>query len=96
MVDFIVERYIYDALNARASLQEGQSEARSPFARKILSDIELYFADNMQDVQAARDRLATRTDEEGRKMFAFIEELMASHEDASRLAQHAIRKARRR
>ncbi len=93
MADFIIERYAYDALNARASMQEGQSEAHRQLARKILFDIELYFADNMQDVCSARDRLVSRTDVEGRSMLAYITEIIASHEDANRVAKEAIKKA---
>ena len=101
MSNFIIERYIYDVFNAKASLSAapskgvGQGTPPHHLAHQIIKDIELYFADHMDDVLVARDRLASRTDPEGRDMFAYIEKLLASHEDADRIARAAIEKASR-
>ena len=96
MSSLIVERYIHDVLNARAAMEGDPNESRRQIAKNIIHDIDIYFADHMNDVLAARERLAKREDPEGRQMFAYIEEVLASYEDADRVAKAAIEKAVRR
>ena len=95
MSRFIIERYIYDALNARADLGSAEAETRRELAQGILRDIDLYFADHMDDVLDARERLSRRDDEDARAMLAYLDERLASHEDAERVALAAIAKASR-
>ena len=94
MSQFIIERYVYDALNARATLAQDHDEPRRELARGILRDIDIYFADNMDDVLDARARLAERDDPDAREMLAFVDETLAAYADAEKVAQEAIARAR--
>ena len=94
MSRFIIERYVYDALNARADLAAAATEARRQIARGMLRDIEVYFADHMDDVRDARARLGCREDADARAMLAFIDETLAAFNDAERVAREAIGRAR--
>ncbi len=95
MSRFIIERYIYDAFNARATLANDDSESRREMARDIIRDIDLYFADHMEDLFEARTRLAHRTDLEGREMLAYVDETLAAYDDAEKVARAAIERATR-
>ncbi len=94
MSRFIIERYVHDALNAKVDLAGASAEARRRLAREILRDIEVYFADHMDDVLDARARLARREDADGRAMLAFIDETLAVFDDAERVAKDALGRAR--
>lgn len=95
MSQFIIERYIYDALNARADLANAETGMRRHLAQGILRDIDVYFADHMEDVLEARTRLARREDPDGRAMLEFIDETLATYDDAARVAREAIERASR-
>ena len=90
----IIERYVYDAMNARAALGEEPSPGRRTLATGILRDIDVYFADHMDDLRQARDRLAQRGDAEGRRMLAFVDETLSNHADADTIARAAVARAR--
>ena len=94
MSSLIVERYIYDALNARASIANAADESRRQLAFGIIRDIELYCADHMNEVFEARARLQSRTDAEASEMLAYIELMLASFANADRVARAALTKAR--
>lgn len=93
MSSLIVERYIYDALNARTSIAGPVDEPRRRLALGIIRDIELYCADHMDEVSAAHARLLSRTDDEGREMLAYVETILASFADADRAARAALARA---
>ena len=93
MSRFIIERYVHDALNARADLDGATLEAQRQIARGILRDIEIYFADHMDDVREARFQLARREDAD-RRAIAFLDEMLIAFENAARLARHALDRAR--
>ena len=95
MSHLVIERYIYDIMNAQASMKAASSDARRQLAETIIRDINLYFADHMQDVREARDRLVTREDSDGRDMFAYVEQLLISFDKADRVARAAIERAGR-
>ena len=94
MTWLVIERYIYDALNARATLQGGGSHASHEIARGILRDIRIYLADHMDDLREARARLAERGDGDSREMLAFVDETLAGHAIAETEARKAIARAR--
>lgn len=89
----VTERYVHDALNARATLDGDSSEAQRELARKILRDIDIYFADHMDELRDARTRLAERDDVESRTMLRVVDEILSSHADAAALADEAIARA---
>ncbi len=93
MSSLIVERYIYDALNARASIADTVDEPRRRLALGIIRDIEVYCADHMDEVFEAHARLQSRTDAEGSEMLAYAETLLVSFADADRLARAALVRA---
>ena len=93
MSSLIVERYIYDALNARANIAGAADEPRWQLAYGIIRDIELYCADHMDEVFEARARLKLRTDAEASEMLAYIELMLVSFADADRMARAALAKA---
>lgn len=93
MSSLIVERYIYDAINARAAIADDADEPRRRLAVGIIRDIELYCADHMDEVFAAHARLQLRTDAEGIEMLAYVETILVSFATADRLAQAALAKA---
>ena len=95
MSRLVIERYVYDALNARAMLRGDSSEARRELARNILRDIDIYFADHMDDLRDARARLAVRGDAEGREMLAFVDTTLSSHTRAGAIARKAVARAGR-
>ena len=95
MSRFIIERYIHDALNARAILAGDGSATRRELALTILRDIDLYFADHMEDVVNARGRLARRSDPEGREMLEFVDATLAAYATAEKVAREAISRASR-
>lgn len=94
MSSLIVERYIYDALNARASIADMVDESRCRLALGIIRDIEFYRADHMDEVFEAHARLQSRTDAEGSEMLAYVETILVSFADADRTARAALVKAR--
>ncbi len=93
MSSLIVERYIYDALNARASIADTVDEPRRRLAFGIIRDIELYCADHMDEVFEAHSRLKSRTDAEGSAMLAYVETILVAFADADRMARAALANA---
>ena len=91
----VIERYVYDALNARATLQSDVSNASHDIARGILRDVCIYLADHMDDLREARARLSERGDGDAREMLAFVDETLAAHASAETAAREAIGRARR-
>ena len=95
MSRLVIERYVYDALNARATLDGDPSEARREMARNILRDIDVYFADHMDDLRDARARLAERDDPDSREVLVFIDETLSAHARADEVARAALARAAR-
>lgn len=93
MSRLVIERYVYDALNARATLDGDLSEDRRELALNILRDIEIYFADHMDDLRDARVRLAERDDPESREMLTLVDAALADHANAGTIAREAIARA---
>ena len=60
-----------------------------------IRDIETVLADDTLEVVGARDRLAQRTDPEGRRMYDCACRLLQAHDAADQDAKRAIEKARR-
>ncbi len=83
MVSDIIERYVHDALNARAVLEDGRSPGRHALARQILGDVMTYFADHLDDVAAARDRIAQRRDSEGFAILGCIDTFLSTYATAN-------------
>ena len=83
MVSSIIERYVHDALNARAVLEDHRSPGRHALARLILGDIMTYFADHLDDVTHARDRIAQRRDSEGLAMLGCIDLFLSTYATAN-------------
>ena len=94
MSSLIVERYMYDALNARLSIRGSVDEPRRRLALRIIRDIELYCADHMDDVFAGHARLLSRTDVEGVEMLAYLDMILASFADADCMAHAALDKGK--
>lgn len=93
MSRLIIERYVYDALNARATLDGDVSDDRRELALNILRDIDIYFADHMEDLCDARARLAERDDPESREMLILVDATLAEHAKAETIAREAIARA---
>ena len=96
MVSDIVERYVHDALNARAVLDDGRSPGRHALARQILGDVMTYFAAHLDDVVAPRGRLAARHDGEGLAMLTCIDGFLSTYATASERTDALLARASRR
>ena len=96
MVSDIIERYVHDALNARAVLEDGRSPGRHALARQILGDVMTYFADHLDDVVAARDRIAVRHDSDGVAMLTCIDIFLSTYATASDCTNALLIRASRR
>ena len=88
------EHYLEVLFNARANAALQEDEARRAIWLQVERNIQTIFADHLSDVAEARDRLAARSDDEGRAMFAYLDALVRSYDDADRAAREVIERAR--
>ena len=96
MVSNIIERYVHDAMNARAALEDDRSPGRHALARHILGDVMTYFADHLDDVTDARERIALRHDSEGLAMLGCIDLFLSTYATASDRTNALLVRASRR
>ena len=89
-----VEHFIEVLLIAHDRAAQESDGALRQVWRATIRDIETVLADDTLGVVEARDRLAERSDPEGRRMHACACDLLEAHDAAERSAKDAIERAR--
>ena len=90
------EHFLEVLFNARDRAACETDPVRRDIWLVSIRQIETILADHPPDIVAARDRLAARTDPEGRRMYAYVRDLVQTYEAADREARDAIERARNR
>ena len=91
-----VEHFLEVLLIAQDRAASEHDAALRQVWQVTIRDIETVLADDTLEVVAARDRLALRSDADGRRMHACACELLRGYDDANRKAEEVIGRAQKR
>ncbi len=89
------EHFLEVLLKAKDRAAQAHDETQRSVWLTTVRDIETIFADDPPAMAGMRDRLVQRTDPEGRRMYAYMRDLLQTYEGAEREAKQAIGRARR-
>ena len=89
------EHFLEVLLKAQDRAAQAPDEKQRRMWLTTVRDIKAVLADDPPAMAGTRDRLSQRTDAEGRRMYAYVCDLMQTYEDAEREANEAIERARR-